>query len=61
MVDLVYFSVVCEIGPFPSPPGDLPSEPSHVGLVEVEVEGGRRGWSTVKFTYRVTTYLMCIH
>ncbi|KAI7791770.1 plexin-B2-like [Triplophysa rosa] len=45
-------SVVCEIGPYPSPPGDLPSEQSFAGQVEVEVEGGRTGWSTERFTYR---------
>ncbi|XP_050963134.1 plexin-B2a isoform X5 [Labeo rohita] len=36
-------SVVCEIGP---------SEHSQVGVVEVEVEGGRPGRSEVLFTYR---------
>lgn len=55
---LVCFSVVCEIGPFPSPPSDVPNDPSFVGLVEVEVEGGRRGQSTVKFTYRVTICIL---
>ncbi|XP_067284699.1 plexin-B2a [Pseudorasbora parva] len=46
-------SVVCEIGPFPSPPPvDLPNMPSQVGPVEVEVEGGRVGQSEVSFTYR---------
>nr|XP_055046154.1 plexin-B2-like [Misgurnus anguillicaudatus] len=46
-------SVVCEIGSFPaSPPQDLPNAYSPDGLVEVEVDGGRRGLSTVKFTYR---------
>ncbi|TRY62363.1 hypothetical protein DNTS_020994 [Danionella cerebrum] len=46
-------SVVCEIGPFPSPPPvDLPNPPSQTGSVEVEVEGGRTGKSEVEFTYR---------
>uniref|UniRef100_A0A8C1BIE8 Sema domain-containing protein n=1 Tax=Cyprinus carpio carpio TaxID=630221 RepID=A0A8C1BIE8_CYPCA len=46
-------SVVCEIGPFPSPPsGDLSSDHSHSGEVEVEVEGGKTGLSNVLFTYR---------
>ncbi|KAA0720962.1 Plexin-B2 Precursor [Triplophysa tibetana] len=45
-------SVVCEIGPHPSPPGGLPGEESFAGKVEVEVEGGRMGMSTVEFTYR---------
>ncbi|XP_059361137.1 plexin-B2-like [Carassius carassius] len=42
-------SVVCEIGPFPSPP---PTDLSISGVVEVEVEGGRTGQSQVSFTYR---------
>ncbi|KAJ8416328.1 hypothetical protein AAFF_G00356160, partial [Aldrovandia affinis] len=38
-------SVVCEIGPVD------PLQP-HAGEVDVEVEGGKRGRSTVRFTYR---------
>ncbi|KAM9704713.1 plexin-B2-like isoform 1-T3 [Menidia menidia] len=46
-------SVVCEIGPAKkAPPYDLPVEPSLSGAVEIEVDGGRRGVSRVKFTYR---------
>ncbi|XP_034019127.1 plexin-B2-like [Thalassophryne amazonica] len=46
-------SVVCEIGPAKqTPPFDLPLEPVTSGIVEMEVEGGRRGRSTVIFTYR---------
>ncbi|KAM7367318.1 hypothetical protein PAMP_015229 [Pampus punctatissimus] len=46
-------SVVCEIGPAKRvPPSDLPVEPTNSGAVEIEVEGGRRGRSQVKFTYR---------
>ncbi|TWW64893.1 Plexin-B2 Precursor [Takifugu flavidus] len=46
-------SVVCEIGPAKRvPPSDLPFEPTHAGVVEVEVEGGRHGRSQVIFTYR---------
>uniref|UniRef100_A0A8C7VZ54 Sema domain-containing protein n=1 Tax=Oncorhynchus mykiss TaxID=8022 RepID=A0A8C7VZ54_ONCMY len=43
-------SVVCEIGPVRSSV-DLPG-PINQGVVEVEVEGGRRGRSEVLFTYR---------
>ncbi|CAG5926826.1 unnamed protein product [Menidia menidia] len=35
-----------------APPYDLPVEPSLSGAVEIEVDGGRRGVSRVKFTYR---------
>uniref|UniRef100_A0A4W5PS90 IPT/TIG domain-containing protein n=1 Tax=Hucho hucho TaxID=62062 RepID=A0A4W5PS90_9TELE len=46
-------SVVCEIGPVRSPASqDLPG-PINQGVVEVEMEGGRRGRSEVLFTYRV--------
>ncbi|XP_055768297.1 plexin-B2-like [Salvelinus fontinalis] len=45
-------SVVCEIGPVRPPASvDLPG-PINQGVVEVEVEGGRRGRSEVLFTYR---------
>ncbi|KAM7378479.1 hypothetical protein PAMA_013403 [Pampus argenteus] len=47
-------SVVCEIGPAKRvPPFDLPVEPTNSGAVEIEVEGGKRGRSQVKFTYRL--------
>lgn len=45
-------SVVCEIGPFPSPPEDVPIRPSHTGVVVVVVDGQRIGESEVQFTYR---------
>lgn len=46
--------MVCEIGPAKrAPPSDLPFEPTHAGVVEVLVEGDRRGRSQVVFTYRV--------
>lgn len=63
----MYLSVVCEIGPYLSAPGELPSEQSFAGKVEVEVEveGGRTGLSTEEFTYRVITNTMwiyfCVH
>ncbi|TNN76006.1 Plexin-B2 [Liparis tanakae] len=42
-------SVVCEIGPV-DPKND------NWGQVEVEVKGGKRGTSTIYFTYRVNTH-----
>uniref|UniRef100_H3CIC5 Plexin b2a, tandem duplicate 1 n=1 Tax=Tetraodon nigroviridis TaxID=99883 RepID=H3CIC5_TETNG len=46
-------SVVCEIGPAKRvPPSDVPFEPTHAGVVEVLVEGGRSGMSEFNFTYR---------
>jgi len=41
-------SVVCEIGPV-----DL--KKTHWGQVEVEVNGGKIGISSMRFTYRVST------
>lgn len=47
-LSLVLSSVVCEIGP-------LDPEKVHWGQVEVEVKGGKRGTSSMYFTYRVNT------
>ncbi|XP_074553968.1 plexin-B2-like [Halichoeres trimaculatus] len=46
-------SVVCEIGPVRrAPPSDIPLESTNRGVVEIEVEGKRKGKSQVLFTYR---------
>lgn len=42
-------SIVCEIGP-------INPASNHWGQVEVEVKGGKRGTSSIYFTYRVNSH-----
>lgn len=42
-------SIVCDIGP-------IKPESDHWGQVKVEVKGGKRGTSSIYFTYRVNSH-----